>query len=163
MATRGVFGPLNAEYQNTSNFPALLTVNTRPALAFDASTDEECCWTGIAPQGLTGTITAVVTYIMASATSGAVRFQLSLEAISDGDAVDLDATSSFDTANSNGETVPGTAGHMSQVSVTMTNADSLAAADYYRLGLRRDADGTSGTDDATGDCYVLAVELRDAA
>lgn len=165
MSTRAVFGPLEAEFPST-NFPQLLAVHAtarRPVLGYDATTDESAYWTGVAPQGLTGAITVVVTYMMASATSGAVRFQAQLEAVTDGDAVDLDAAESLDTANSNGETVPGTAGHISQVSITMTNADSLAAADLYRLKLTRDADGTSGTDDATGDCYVLAVELRDAA
>ena len=162
MATRFVFKPLGAEYPST-NFPALSVVNRRPVLAFDASTDESCFWTDIVPQGWTGAITVVVTYMMASATTGSVRFQAQMEAVTDGDAVDLDATTSFDTANSAGETVPGTAGHISQLSITMTNNDSSAAGDYVRLSLNRDADGTSGTDDATGDCYVLAVEVRDAA
>jgi hypothetical protein len=161
MATRAVFHPYAAEFPSAS-FPALLHVNRRPALAFDASSDETCYWTAIAPQGLSGAITVVVTYIMASATTGAVRFQAQIEAITDGDTVDLDTTTSFDTANSAGEGVPSTAGYASQVSITMTTSDSLAEGDYYRLSLNRDADGTSGTDDATGDCYVLAVELRDA-
>jgi hypothetical protein len=163
MATRATFTPLSTDPFPSSNFPELRPVNERPVLAFDAATDETARWTGIAPQGLTGTITAIITYIMASATTGAVRFQGSLEAVTDGDATDLDAGTSFDTANSNGETVPGTAGHMSQLSITMTNADSIGPGDYYRLAINRDADGTSGTDDAAGDCYVLAVELRDAA
>ena len=42
-------------------------------------------------------------------------------------------------------------------------ADSLAAADYFRLSLNRDADGSAITDSATGDAYILAIELRDAA
>jgi len=162
MATRAVFTPLSAELPSSA-FPQLQLVNRRPVLSFDAAADEECWWTDIAPQGLTGTITVVISYIMASATSGSVRFQCALEAVTDGDATDLDATTSFDTDNSAGSTVGGTAGYMKQVSVTMTNADSIAVADYYRLRVRRDADGTSGTDDATGDCHVLAVELRDAA
>lgn len=164
MASRFNFLPNGAEFP-ASNFPELVLVNRRPALAFDATAtpDETCYWTGVAPQGLTGTITVVITYMMASATSGAVRFQAALEAVTDGDATDLDATTSFDTANSAGATVPGTAGYIDQLSITMTNADSIAAGDYFRLSLNRDADGTSGTDDATGDCYVLSVELRDAA
>lgn len=162
MATRFVGTPLNAEFPATA-FPQLIPINNRPVLAYDAAADENAHWASIAPQGLTGAITVVITYIMASATSGAVRFQAALEAITDNDSTDLDAADSFDTDNSNGETVPATAGFPSQLSITMTNADSLAAADYYRLRVRRDADGTSGTDDATGDCYVLAVELRDAA
>jgi hypothetical protein len=162
MASRFVFTPYSAEYP-TSNFPQILPVNARPVLAFDAATDETCYWTSIAPQGLTGTITVIISYIMASATSGAARWQAAIEAVSDGDSTDLDATTSFDTANSAGATVPGTVGHIDQVSITMTNADSIAAGDYFRLSLNRDADGTSGTDDATGDAYVLACELRDAA
>lgn len=162
MATRHVFTPLAAEFP-ASSFPQLDKINARPALAFDASADEAAYWTGIAAQGFTGAVTVLITYMMASATSGAVRFQAQLEAVTDGDAVDLDAGTSFDTANSNGETVPGTAGYISQLSITMTNADSIAAGDYFRLSVNRDADGTSGTDDAAGDCYVLSAELRDAA
>lgn len=163
MATRAVFGPLAAEFPS-SNFPQLTLVNRRPVLAFDAATDETCYWTGIAPQGLTGTLTLVITYIMASATSGTVGFQAALEAVTDGDATDLDAGDSFDTVNNSASTtVPGTAGHIDQISVTLTNADSIAAGDYFRLKLNRDADGSAITDSATGDAYVLAVELRDAA
>lgn len=163
MATRAIFTPESAAYPS-SNFPFLgKDAQSRLYLAFDASTDETCYWTGIAPQGLTGTITVIVSYYMASATSGAARLQAALEAVTDGDTTDLDATTSFDTDNSAGATVPGTAGYLDQISITMTNADSLTAADYFRLRLKRDADGTSGTDDATGDMYVLAVELRDGA
>lgn len=160
MATRAVFTPLSAEFP-ASNFAARTLVNRRPALAFDAATDETAYWTFVAPQGLTGTITVVISYIMASATSGNVYFQAALEAVTDGDATDLDATTSFDTANSGNGAVPGTAGYMDQISITMTNADSMAAADYVRLSVSRDADNAGDT--ATGDCYVLAVELRDGA
>lgn len=159
MASRFVFLPYAAEFPE-SNFPQYLLVNRRPALAFDASTNETCQWTAVAPQGITGAFTAYVYYIMASATSGDVDVDVSVEAISDGDAIDLDAGDSFDTANStDNTTVPGTAGYMDVISVTLTNNDSLAAGDYFRLRLTRDA----ASDTATGDMYVLAVELRDGA
>lgn len=160
MATRFVGTPLAAEFPS-SNYPALTLVNRRPVLAFDAGTDETAYWTGIAPQGLTGAITVVITYIMASATSGNIYWQAALEAVTDGDSTDLDAGTSFDTANSGNGAVPGTAGYIDQISITMTNADGLAAADYFRLSVNRDADNASDT--ATGDAYLLAVELRDAA
>jgi hypothetical protein len=160
MATRLVATPLSAEFPS-ANYPALTLINRRPALAFDASTDETAYWTGIAPQGLTGAITAVLTYMMASATSGNIYWQAQLEAVTAADATDLDAGTSFDTANSGNGAVPGTAGYMQQITITMTNADSLAAADYFRLSVNRDADNASDT--ATGDAYLLAVELRDAA
>ncbi len=154
--------PYSAEFP-ASNFPALLLSNRRPVLAFDASTDETAYWSGIAPQGLVGTtITCVLTIAMASATSGTVGFQAQLEAITDGDAVDTDAATSFDSVNNSASTtVPGTAGYIKQISITMTNKDAIAAGDYFRLSINRDADGSAITDSATGDAYLLSVELRD--
>ena len=161
--SRFVFTPYSAEFP-ASAFPQLLLVNRRPALAFDADADETCYWTAIAPQGLTGTMTAVITYAMASATANAVGFQIAIEAITDGDTIDTDATTSFDTVNNSASTtVPGTAGHIDQISITLTNQDSIAAGDYFRLSLNRDGNGSAITDSATGDAYVYAVELRDAA
>ena len=160
MATRFVGDPLGASFP-ASNYPALTLVNRRPVLAFDAGTDETAYWTFVAPQGWTGTVTAVVSYMMASATSGAIYWQAALEAVTAGDAVDLDAATSFDTVNSGNGTVPGTAGYMQQISITMTNADSIAAGDLVRLSVNRDADHASDT--ATGDALLLVVELRDGA
>jgi hypothetical protein len=165
MATRAVFLPTGAEFP-TSAFPQATVLSggatPRPALAYDATTDENAYWTDVAAQGFTGAVTVVISYAIA-ATTGAVRWQCALEAVTAGDALNLNTTDSFDTDNSGGATVPGTTYNLAQQSITMTNADSIAAGDMYRLRVRRDADGTSGTDDAAGDCYVLAVELRDAA
>lgn len=160
MATRFVGTPFAAEFP-ASNFPQLTLSNRRPVLAFDAATDETAYWTFAAPQGFTGTVTAVITYAMASATSGNIYWQAALEAITDGDATDTDAATSFDTANSGNGAVPGTAGYIDQITITMTNADSVAAGDYVRLSVNRDAD--AGGDTATGDALLLSVELRDGA
>lgn len=113
-----------------------------------------------APQGLTTPITAIVTYRMASATANNVAMDLSLEAISDGDAVDTDAASSFDTANASGDVaVPATAGYIDQMSVTLTNNDSIAAGDLVRMRGTR----TTPASSAAGDMQILAIELRDSA
>ncbi len=161
MATRAVLLPEAAHYPAT-NFPALLLSNRRPVLAFDASTSETAYWTFVAPQGITGTLTAVISYAMASATTGGVAFDVALEAISSGDALDTDATTSFDSVNTGTDAaVPGTAGYMEQISITLTNADSVAAADLVRVSVARAV--ANGADTATGDCYVLSVEIRDAA
>ena len=162
MATRYVWDAYSVQFPD-SNFPEIKRINTRMTLCFDATTDETCYLEGIAPQGLTGTLTLVVYYIMASATSGSVRFGAQVEAITPGDSVDLDSTTSFDTTNTNGGTVPGTAGYEQSISITLTNADSIAAGDEFRISFYRDADGTSGTDDATGDACVKKIELRDSA
>ncbi len=159
MATVLSLTPFSAEFPS-SNFPQLQLINRRPVLSFDASTDETCQWTFVAPQSLTGTLTAYVYYIMASATSGDVDVDVSIEAVTDGDTTDLDASDSFDTVNStDNTTVPGTAGYMDVISVTLTNKDSVAAGDLVRLRLTRDA----SADTAAGDMHVLAVELRDGS
>lgn len=161
MATRATLTPESASFP-ASNFAPLVLVNERLALAFDAGTSEAAYWTLAAPQGLTGTLTLVISFVMASATSGNVIWRVQAEAVSDGDSVDLDATTSFDTANSSGAVaVPGTAGYLKQASVTLTNADSVAAGDYLRIRIDRDA--ANGSDTATGDAYLLLAELRDAA
>lgn len=143
-----------------SAFPQYSLVNQRPVLAFDAATPEEAIWTCKCPQGFTGTILAIVQYFMASAVSGKVDFEGRIEAISDGDAVDLDSSTSFDTANTiTAPTVPGTAGYIDEFTITLTNQDGIVPGDYFRFGLKRDAaDATNDT--ATGDAYVLGVELR---
>ena len=121
--------PGSAEYP-AANFPQFTLSNRRPVLAFDAATAEACQWTTKAPVGITGTLTAIVTYAMASATSGGVAFTVEVEAITPGDAVDTDAADSFDSVNTGTDaTVPGTAGHIDTVSITLTNADSIAAGD----------------------------------
>lgn len=161
MATRFVGTPNAAEFPS-SNQAQLTQINQRPALAYDAATSEAAYWTDIASQGLTGTLSLIISFAMASATSGNVVWRVQIEAITDGDAADLDSTTSFDTANSSGAVaVPGTAGYIKQATITLTNADSLAAADYYRISVDRDA--ANGSDTATGDAYLLAFELRDAA
>lgn len=161
--TRYSFGPFSAELPST-NFPQITKVNNRPELLFDAATDEQCFFSFIAPQGITGTMTLVITFAMASATSGTVGIQAQIEAITAGDSTDTDATTSFDSVNNSASTtVPGTAGYIGQISITLTNQDSIAAGDYCRLSINRDADGSAITDSASGDMALLLAELQDAA
>jgi len=161
MATRLILTPYAAEFPAT-NFPQLLLVNRHPVLAFDTTTGETAYWTAVIPQGWTGTVTAIISYMMASATSGGVAFDVAVEAVTSGDAVDLDAGTSFDTVNGGSDAaVPGTAGYMEQISITLSNLDSAAAGDLVRISLARDV--ADAADTAAGDCYVLSVEIRDGA
>lgn len=163
MATRAIFLPLAAEFPS-SNFARPDMVNRRPVLKFDASQDQSCYWTFRAPQGLTGTLLLVVGFIMASATTGNVVAQGQVEAVTTADATDLDATTSFDAVNNSGQvSVPATAGYYKQFTITLTNADSVAAGDYMRISFNRDADSTTATDDAAGDFYYVDGEFRDGA
>jgi len=161
MAARTLYSLVpEAAHFPASNFPQLIKLATpsRYVLAYDATTNETAYWTFAAPQGVTTPLTAIVSYIMASATSNDVDVDGALECVTDGDSTDLDAGTSFDSVNStDNTTVPGTAGYLDQISITLTNADSITAGDYCRFSLARDATN----DTATGDMYVLLVELRD--
>lgn len=159
MASRFMLLPQAATMVGT-NFPELKKdAQERFYLAFDASTLETCEWTTVIPAGWTGTITASVIYRMASATSGDVDVDIQVEAISDGDAVDTDSVSSFDTANSViNTTVPATAGYIDVISVTLTNNDSSAAGDLARFRISFPVAGT-----ASGDIELLGVEIQDGA
>lgn len=142
----GTFGDPGVDGQSRA-FLALADAETFDTPAF------------IAPQTLTAPLTLVTTYRMTSATANAVELRCAVEAISDGDATDTDAASSFATDNDSGDvTVPGTAGHIDQISLTLTNNDSVAAGDYVRLRITRIT--PAGTA-ASGDLEILAVELRD--
>lgn len=159
--------PPSAWLPAATNGPAQGSLATydRPYLAFDDSTDESAITRPFQmPAAYTGsgTLKADIDYVMASATSGKVDFEISVEAITPADAVDLDAADSFDTANNNNETVPGTAGYLSKLTVTLSSKDSVQPGDYVRLKINRDAnDGTNDT--ATGDARVLLVVLREEA
>lgn len=144
-----------------SNFPELIVDGQeRQVLAFDATTNETCDWTFSVPTGWTGTITAKVFYRMASATSGDVDLDIQVEAISDGDSIDTDSASSFDTLNSvDNTTVPGTAGFPDLISITLTNDDSAVAGDMIRIRFNRDA----ASDTATGDLELFWIEIQDGA
>jgi hypothetical protein len=161
--TRLLLTPQNAEFPST-NFPQLLAIHSterRFVLGFDAATAETAMWTAVVPQGWTGTVNAVISYCMASATSGGVAFSVALEAVTSADALDLDAATGYDTTNTGTDAaVPGTAGYMEQITIALSNLDSAAAGDLLRISVTRAV--ANAADTATGDCYVLAVEIRDA-
>jgi hypothetical protein len=70
---------------------------------------------------------------------------------------------SFDTAATAGSTTNATSGIITTTEITITTIDSVAAGDPFRIKVFRDADGTSGTDDMTGDAELVSVEVRSAA
>ena len=155
--TRFVLTPESAHFPS-SNFAVLSEINRRPVLLFDASTDETAYWTVVAPQGLSGALSAKIHSVCTNATSGNASWDVAVEAVSDGDSTDLDAGTSFDTDNNNSGAVPGTNGYLNVISVTLTNADSIAAADYVRISVNRDV----SADSVANDLGLLAVEIQEA-
>lgn len=157
--TRAILTPLAAEFP-ASGYAALTSINNRPVLAFDAAADEAAQWTFVAPQGVTGALTAVLTLIGGAAGTNSTYWQVAVEAVTSADATDLDSATSFDTVNTGNVAMPSTQGHMVQLSITLTNADSIAAGDYVRVSIARDAD--NGSDNFAADTYLLAAEIREA-
>lgn len=129
-------------------------------LLFDASVLEQCDWVTVAPYDLHASTPAPIMKVyfsMETATSGNVIVLGRLFAITDGDSQDVNAKA-FGTVNTSAATaVPGTAGHMKVLTLTLTNADSVAAGDL--LGIYFARDGANGSDTATGDMAVWAVAV----
>lgn len=98
--------------------------------------------------------------IISGATAGSVRWEVYVEAVTPGDAVDLDAATSFDNANGATSAVPATAGYLSLVSIPLTSADNVAAGDMVRFLVRRDAD--LAADDAAASAYLLWLAVEEA-
>lgn len=160
--TLAVFVPANNE-PPAADYATPDTRNSHPILAFDGTADEEAVFTSILDRKYAGGGLTVNLWVgAASATSGSMRWQAAIERI-DASSLDIDADS-FPAFQSVGVTAPGTSGQFLVGAITFTNGaqmDSLAVGEPFRLKVRRDADGTSGTDDIASDCQLLAVEIQE--
>ncbi len=125
-------------------------------LNFDAAADEWCMWQFRMPADYASGLVATVQSKMASATSGDVVWDVRVAAVTSGDAASVNAKA-FGSANTATQTVPGTAGYLVDTSVTVTNADSVAAGDFVVVRLARN--GSSGSDTATGDAECVGLGL----
>lgn len=149
---------------DASNHPGRGLEQGRPFWAFDDSTVETLrSKSFVWPDSYTGsgTLKADIAYKMASATTGSIDLEVSVEAVTDGDH-DLDSGEFFGTVNAANEAVPGTAGNHSTLTITLSNKDSVASGDLVRFKLERDADdGTNDT--ATGDLHILSVRIYEVS
>jgi hypothetical protein len=127
-----------------------------PELLFDTTTEEHWYWTFAMPDNYGSAPIVDVYYKATSATSGTAAFNAKLLAITPGDAQDMDADEFGAEQTAASETVPGTAGYLSKLSITLTNADSVAANDMVVLAVFRDV----SVDNAAGDLEVPMVVLR---
>lgn len=127
-------------------------------LAFDGTNTEQCMWSFRMPANYASAPVLKIQYKALSATSGTIIFDGRIAAVSDGDSQDVDANG-FGSANVSGATtVPGTAGYLDEISITLTNADSLAAGDFTIVYLGRNPG--NGSDTVTTDIEVVAVTLE---
>lgn len=161
--TLATFFPADNE-PPASAYATLDTRNAHPTLDFDGSTDEEAVFTGVLPRNYAGSGLTVYCHVaFTSATSGSGRLQADIERM-DASSLDIDADGFTGSFQSTGVTAPGTSGQIIVGTITFTSGaqmDSLAAGEPFRLKIRRDADGTSGTDDIATDMELLAVEVKE--
>ena len=121
---------------------------------FDASADEHLVTAFIVPDNYFDTPVLEVYYKCTSAVANTFSMTCQVHAISDGDAVDMDADA-YATANNATQTVPGTAGHINILSISLTNDDSMVAGDFVTLMIFRDVSG----DGVAGDIEFIGARF----
>ena len=125
-------------------------------LAFDAGSSEYVYFQFKVPADYASDPVLKIYYSMASATSGAVRWNCNVMCTTD-DADDLD-TAAAGSDNAVNDTVPNVAGELGIASITLTNNDSMAADDMCVIKVERD--GANAGDTATGDAELWMVVLQ---
>lgn len=157
-----VLTPL-ANQPPASAYATLDTRNGHVVLDFDAAADESALFGAVLPRNYAGGgITVSIYWMATTATSGTCRWEVMFERHLAG-TTDLDADD-FAASQSAGGTANATSGIITVTTITFTDGsqmDSLAVGESFRLRLRRDADGTTGTDDMTGDAEALRIELKE--
>jgi hypothetical protein len=160
--TLGYFNVLHGE-PPASNYATLDTRNVVSVLDFDDTTDESIEFGGFMPRHYDGGgVTVTVGWMATSATSGAISLDVAFKSVTD-DADDLD-TKAFAAANNANPTTATATGEVDIAEIAFTDGadmDSVAAGEYFRLQVKRDADGTTSTDDMTGDMELVFVEIRE--
>lgn len=140
---------------NGTNFPV-------SGLAYDATTDEAAFWRVVAENygASNPNLTLKIFWYADTATSANVVWEAQIAAITpDTDTQDVE-TKSLATLNFVQDTHLGTTGQrVHQCSITISNLDSLTADDLLFIRIARDANGTSATDDMTGDAILMIAEL----
>jgi hypothetical protein len=153
-----------AVFTATDNQPpstAFATLDTRNSIAvldFDDATDESAVFVSIIPEAasLGSGLKIRLHWMAATATSGDVVWDVSLERMT----TDLDSDS-FDTIASGTAAANGTSGILTVTEITLTTIDSVTAGDGFRLKVTRDAN--NGSDTMTGDAELVVCEVRSAA
>jgi uncharacterized membrane protein len=103
-----------------------------------------------------GTLKARVFFASGTQNSGTAAFNISFEAITPGDTLNVTTADSFDTGSVGSTNLSGsTAGDLLAQTITIANKDNVAAGDQVRLAFTRN----TGTDSVSDDLYVYLVEL----
>ena len=162
--TLAVFFPQDGE-PPSSNYATLDTRNGVLVLDFDDTTDETMEFAGFMPRNYSGGGLSVTLGWMATDTTvgpDSAVWEIGFKSVSD-DADDLDtkayAANNFAQANE-----ASASGEVKYTVITFTDGadmDSVAAGEYFRMRVTRDANGTNGTDSLSGDAELVFVEIKE--
>jgi hypothetical protein len=149
--------PDEAEPYST-NFPQRVHINGTnfpvAGLAFDATTDEACCFKFI-PRSFSSALTLELCWYADTASSGNVVWESQISAITpntDSQDVETDALATLNYVQDTH--LQTTNQRMHRCSISITNTDSMASNDLVHLRVARDANSTSATDDMAGDAIL---------
>jgi hypothetical protein len=160
--TLAVFFPQDGE-PPAANFATLDTRNGVVVLDFDDTTDESMDFGGFMPRNYAGGgITVTVGWMATSAITGTISLDVSFMSVTD-DVDDLD-TKAFAAANNANPTTASADGEVDYIAITFTDGadmDSVAAGEYFRMRVTRDANGTTSTDNLVGDMELVFVEIKE--
>jgi len=159
--TLAVFTPA-ANQPPAANYAALFLRNGHWVLAFDTTTQQAAIFAGVLPRHYSGGgLTVYASWMAASATSGTIGWDITLERDNDANHdLDTDAWATPQTITA--ATVDATSGKVKTTSVAITagagGTDSLAAGDPFRIRIRRDV----ANDTAAGDAHLQTLEIKES-
>lgn len=131
-----------------------------PVLDFDDTTVEYADFYCVMPRTYSGGGVTLTFYHSAAATSGVFGINAAFRRVAD-DVEDLDTTAQTYDYNEVAATVASAAGEVAYDTLAFTDGadmDSVVAGDYFILRIKRN---TSVSSDATGDCSINAIEIKE--
>lgn len=161
--TLAIFGAGDSEPTDNDTYKCATfdTRNEHLLLDYDDGTNQHECifFSSLMPQRYSGRGVVVhIHYCMSSAVANDVFWGVAFEKMT---GLNI-ASDSFATMKNAVDTVPGTAGQVTSMTITFADGaemDSVAAGNVFRILLRRRTD--QGEDTAAGDAELVSVEIKE--
>lgn len=131
-----------------------------PVLDFDDTTVEYADFYCVMPRHYGGGGVTVTIFHSAAAATGVAGWNVAFRRVAD-DAEDLDTTAQTYDYNEVSATVASAIGEIAYDTIGFTDGadmDSVTAGDYFIMRVKRN---TSIASDATGDCSIHAIEIKE--
>jgi hypothetical protein len=134
--------PVSIFLPSGANFPAWRSTMTggseRAAWGFDNAVSQTLRTPMIQMPVFTGALSLKL-LVASSATSGNVLYRCAIESVTSLDSQNTNTSDSFDTTNSgSSESIPATTYNPKEISIALTNIDSLVAGEYVTFRVDRD-------------------------